>query len=236
MSWLPWKKQQQKEKPITSLISDLGLKIYTDDSLKSRTRMVYLLHLAIQGGTVPPPEDLGLDEADKNIQIINDIKRLSNSDKYTDQLDALKLQLTFMDLILRTSSIQWFRAKDDRKAAKILFGWEGLFSKSKTVITAVENILAHNEEEGLVSKFMNRSELLYNLKVFLTLVPFKYGLLISDISYGNEDILPTQIAVLHQNVVDGSGRGVQRKRDDLFGEGGMSKEELRRMIREERGV
>ena len=61
-SWKFWERKSDKG---GNAIEDLGLKIYSDRVLQYRISMIYLLHLAVEGGTLDLPTYLK-DEADEN--------------------------------------------------------------------------------------------------------------------------------------------------------------------------
>lgn len=235
MSWKDFfKKKKPAEKNTYKKIEELGLKLHADDILQGRIAMIDYLHLAIEGGDIDLPSYISENSDDDNLQTIMEINKLAGSDDYNDQINAIYLQLKFMDRIIRTVAIPWLRAGDDRASAKCLRGWEGLFSLAKAIVSDVENIFSNADENALVSKVMDRSEIIFNLKIYLSVCTFKYGLYIVDISFRKEDVSPNQIALLMNMGNDqGYGGRPERKRDTtLFGNTG-NNEELRKIIRDE---
>ena len=197
MSWTDFfKKKKPVEKNSYKKIEELGLKLHADDILQGRIAMVDYLHIAIEGGDIDLPSYIDKNSDDENLQSIVAINKLARSEEYDDQINAIYLQLKFMDRILRTVAIPWLRAGDDRASQKCLRGWEGLFSLAKAIVSDVEEIFKDVDDTALVSKVMDRSEIIYNLKIYLSVCTFKYGLYIVDISFKTEDVSPNQIALL----------------------------------------
>lgn len=211
-SWKFWEKKNDKG---GNAIEDLGLKIYSDRVLQYRISMIYLLHLAVEGGTLDLPTYLKdeADENEKNIETIKLIRKLMASGKLPDKMKAINLQVTFLDFIMRTVAIPWLRAGDSRAYAKIVNGWEGLYSKSKSLVDSVEYVVNLDKEEGGVAqRFIDKSALVKNLKNFLTVVTFRYGLLITNVSYRDVDVRPSHIAIISQG-----GRGTFPGFEDPIG-------------------
>ncbi|GAF79928.1 unnamed protein product [marine sediment metagenome] len=80
-----------------------------------------------------------------------------------------------------------------------------------------------------MSIVMDRSEIIYNLKLYLTVVTFKHALYISDISFKEEDVSANQIAILF-NTGGEYGNAPIRKRDPLFGNQG---QDIRQIVQDE---
>jgi len=201
-SWKFWEKKTDKG---SNAIEDLGLKIYSDRVLQYRISMIYLLHLAVEGGTLDLPTYLKdeADENEKNIETIQLIRTLNAKGTLPDRMKAINLQITFLDFVMRTVAIPWLRAGDSHAYAKIVNGWEGLYSKSKSLVDSVEYVVKLDDAEGGVAqRFIDKSALVKNLKNFLTVITFRYGLLIADISFRDVDVKPSQIAIVYQNVIN----------------------------------
>jgi len=231
VSWTDFfKKKQAPEKNLYQKIEDLSIKLYSDDMLKGRIAMIDYLHLAIEGGDQELPEYVEYDKNDKNLQTLIEINKLSSSKDYEDQIHAIYLQLKFMDRVIRSCAIPWLRAGDDKTSARVLRGWEGLFSLAKSMVRSVENQFNRDDDSTLVGGFMDRSEIIFNLKIYLTVCTFKYGLYIVDMSFRNQDVQPAHIAVIMQQGGQDQSRAPLRKTDPLFGNQG---QDIRKMIQEE---
>ena len=235
---MSWRDLFQKKKPVEKntykKIEELGLKLHADDILQGRIAMIDYLHLALQEGTIELPDYIDKNSKDENLQTLVKINELSRSDEYEDQINAIQSQLQFLDRVVRTVAVPWLRAGDDRGSAKCLRGWERLFSLAKAIVRQVENMFTDDDKNALISRVMDRSEIMYNLKIYLSVCTFKYGLYIVDISFRNVDVSPNQIALI-MNTGDGQGYGgrPERRQDNtLFGNTG-STENIRKIIREE---
>jgi len=174
-------------------LRDLGLKVYADRHLEERIKLIELLHLAIEGAQLLPDE-----EETPETQVIEEIGELIQSNDPEEKIDGLRMKLNLLDRVLRTSAIPWLRPGDGTATARILQGWERLYSKAKDIINSVDNIIRRGEEGGIIQRLVNKSELVENLEGFLNVEVFSYGLLIADMSFMDRDVRPSQAAVIYQ--------------------------------------
>lgn len=221
-----------KEKKKVDKLENLAAKIYADDQLESRLGMIFSLHLALEVGDLDILDFIDADIPEKRKKMLTKIKELSLSKSPLDRVKAYEYQLQIMDLVLRTASIPWLTAGELGAPAEVLDGWEGLYARSKKAIISVKNIIIRSEAGLIVQKNMDLTALVDNLHKTLIMKPFRYGRLISDLSYKSQDVRPNQIAVMFNMGEQSHGNSPSRKRDNLFGEN-MGKDEMRKMIREE---
>jgi len=195
-----------KEKKNINKYEDLAAKIYADGKLEERLGMVFALHLALEVGDLDILDFVDSDIPAKRKKMLIKIKELSTSDDPMERVQAYEYQLQIMDLVLRTAAIPWLTGGEMGSPAEVLDGWEGLYARSKVAILSVKNIIRRSNAGNTVQKFMDKTALLDNLQKFLTLYPFRYGRLISDLSYKEADIRPNQIAVFF-NMTNTGGPG-----------------------------
>jgi len=153
---LPWAKRKDRE---LIELKDLGLKIHADNRLEERIKQIELLHLAIEGNL-----NLPLEEEAPEFKVVQEIHELLESADPGNKIMGLKKQLNLLDRILRTAAIPWLRAGDGTVTARILHGWEGLYSKTKGVINSVENIIRRGEEGNIIQRLVDKSELVEKLE------------------------------------------------------------------------
>ncbi len=224
----PW--GSKKKKPIGKLES-LTAKLYADGILEARLGMIFAMHLALEVGNLDVLDFVDAEIPEGRKKMLIKIKELSSSNKPLDRVTGLEYQLQIVDLVLRTASIPWMTAGEMGSPAKVLDGWEGLYARSKTAILSVRNIILRSEAGLIIQKKMDLTALLDNLQKTLIMKPFRYGRLISDLSYKAADVRPNQIAVFFEMGTQTKG-GFERRRDTIFGDGSKN-QNLREIVREE---
>lgn len=195
-----------KEKKQIDKYEDIAAKIYADSKLEERLGMIFALHLALEVGDLDVMDFVDAEIPEKAKKMLKKIKTLSESEDPWERATAYEYQLQIMDLVLRTAAIPWMVGGEMGSAAEVLSGWEALYAHSKVAIQSVKNIIRRSKEGNPIQKYMDKTALLDNLQKFLTKYPFRYGRLISDLSYKEADIRPNQIAVFF-NMTNTGGTG-----------------------------